>query len=262
MKKLIVLLTVFVMAFAIVSPALADEPRSITLIGVEHVNKGLVFKFNVTGAWEPGELEGYLQVGSHIFPLDCQFNDDGVTLVCISSYGSGGFAGSQGILVLAGEGFYFGIIPAKQEPGYCFDIWALYLDLVQFAADEGITEEELLELLYEDDPIYDGWLEYALEEGYMTPAVVGGHCSYSMPEEMDMIAFDHPQPIMTDLFYYVVYELISEEMAEEMYEEFDGKLPAIFVPDDTGDEDVEYCLPNPAYHAFGSLLYHYYFCVL
>lgn len=262
MKKLFSFLVVLVFTFAVASPALAAEPRSITLIGVEHVNKGLVFKFAVTGSWEPGELEGYLSVSGNQYVLDCQFNDDGVTLVCISSYNSGGHAGQQGVVVLAGQGFYFGTIPNKKEPGFCFDIWALYLDLVQFAADESLTEEELLDLLYEDNPIYDGWLEYTLEEGYMTPAVVGEHCSYSMPEELDMITFEHPQPIMTDLFYYLVDELISDELADDMYDEFDGKLPAMFIPDVPEDDEFEYCLPNPAYHAFGSLLYHIYTCVL
>lgn len=221
-------LTLLVTFFTLVSPVFAQGQRSIQLVSVNHWgSKGVVIKFEVTGDFSPTELQGFVQIGDHQFPLDCSFNDEGL-LVCVAGGGIGAYAGQSVIVVLNGQGFYANI-PVKKEFGsglYCYPIEGLMTDDIEAAVVAmGELGPEAL--------------------SYWYPAQVGIYCTETPPQNFEQIDFEHPY----------------ESQLEEFFPfggPFGGDITiAIFLDENApllDGETPDGCVIQPAYNAYMRLM--------
>ncbi len=227
--------TLVVTLFAMVSPALAKEPRSIKLVSVNYWgSKGVVFKFEVTGDFSPAELQGFVRISGHEFPLDCSSNDEGL-LVCVAGDGIGAYAGSSAIVILNGQGF-FTSLPQKKEfsgaPLYCYPIYGLM-------------------------PV-NGDLQATLQSpgpnplaGFY-PAVVGTHCTIDPPKNGVIIDFDHPYEAQLAA---VLPPGFFIPLLSQQYPQIKDWTFAIFVDDQTDSGMIfPACAVKPAYNAYLRLL--------
>jgi hypothetical protein len=179
--------TLIVTLFALVSPAFAKEQRSIKLVSVNYWgSKGVVFKFEVTGDFSPAELQGFVRISGHEFPLDCSSNDEGL-LVCVAGDGIGAYVGSSVVVILNGQGFFTHLPQKKEFVGssssqYCYPIQGLMTDDIE-AAMAALASEDSSVLFY--------WY----------PAQVGVYCTDLQPQNFDMIDFEHPYEAQLDEFF-------------------------------------------------------------
>jgi hypothetical protein len=186
-RFLTTILTIFVTLFAVISPALAKEGRSIKFLGVNYWGgKGVVFKFEISGDFNPSELRGYARIGDHEFGLDCSLNDENI-LTCVAGDGIGNYVGQTATVVINGQAFYVRI-PAKKDlttPQYCYDIQGLTTDDINgFMAAANSETTDISTLL-----------------GYWHPAVVGSHCTDEQPQTGDIIDFNHPYEAQLDALF-------------------------------------------------------------
>ncbi len=111
-KSLFLFLSLLSLVVLLTSLAAAPaEVRLLKLVSIEHwFNKGVVFKFQVTGKFSQEELKGFVNISDREFGLDCSFDDYGF-LTCVGGDALDQFVGRQGVVVVAGQGFFVTIPP-------------------------------------------------------------------------------------------------------------------------------------------------------
>lgn len=138
-KSLFLFLSLLSLVVLFTSVAAAPaEVRLLKLVSIEHwFNKGVVFKFQVTGKFSQEELKGFVNISDREFGLDCSFDDYGF-LTCVGGDALDQFVGRQGLVVVAGQGFYViippryiftppsqgGPAPVSGPVEYCYDLYS------------------------------------------------------------------------------------------------------------------------------------------
>jgi hypothetical protein len=114
-KLLLVLFLVSVLALAI---GTASAPRGITSLTLAQSaffqEKGLGFKFDVTGTPTASDLKGWLYIKEKSYKLSCVYKSAQSQIFCTAPAGTAQQAGSYGIVTLAGYSFGV-IVPSKAD---------------------------------------------------------------------------------------------------------------------------------------------------
>jgi len=124
MKKrllfMLVILSVLVGLFGVAAAPTGkkDETKSVTFMSVDYYHeKGVVFKFKLTGDFKDSELKGSVQVGKKTIKVYCvrKENDSRANAQCVAPSTTTILAGRLGVITFAGSKFSFTVPKRNTE---------------------------------------------------------------------------------------------------------------------------------------------------
>jgi len=113
-----VVLSILALSLTSAFTPLKTKTPPVLRISLSSVNfleeKGVTFKFLVDGDVKKSGLQGKVFIGNTVLRLYCNYSGDAtpVTVNCTSAKATAKFAGSVGIVSVAGYSFYF-VVPAR-----------------------------------------------------------------------------------------------------------------------------------------------------
>jgi hypothetical protein len=109
-----ILATLFGVAAA---PVAKEEKKSVKLVSVGYYHeKGVVFKFKLTGEFKDSELKGSVSVDGKNIKVYCVRKEAGpVNAQCVAASSTSQMAGKEGVIAFAGKSFTF-TVPKRNTP--------------------------------------------------------------------------------------------------------------------------------------------------